>query len=72
MIRVKDEQGKIIEGLYKTSVGSLVVKPEAEYKKYRQQQEVINRLTSKIDDVSSTVEQLKELIMTLTQDKNRK
>lgn len=69
MMRVKDENGKIVEGVYKDSLGNIIVKKETEYKKYKRQQEVINRLTDKIENLSDTVDQLAKLVMVLTKDK---
>lgn len=71
MMRVKDESGRIIEGVCKDSNGAIIIQPDSNLTRYRQQQEVINRLTDKIDSVSSTVDQLRELILTLTKEKNR-
>lgn len=71
MIRVKDENGKIVEGVYKDSLGNIIVKKETEYKKYKQQQEVINRLTDKIENLSDTVDQLAKLVMVLTKEKDK-
>lgn len=71
MMRVKDENGKIVEGVYKDSLGNIIVKKETEYKKYKQQQEVINRLTDKIENLSDTVDQLAKLVMALTKEKDK-
>ena len=71
MMRVKDENGKIVEGVYKDSLGNIIVKKETEYKKYKQQQEVINRLTDKIERLSDTVDQLAKLVMVLTKEKDK-
>lgn len=64
MIRVKDESGQIIKGLHKDKYGNLIVSDLSEYNKYKQQQEVINQLNNKIDNLTSIVERLQKMIET--------
>ena len=72
MIRVKDENGKIVEGVYKDPLGNFIVKRDSEYKKHKQQQEVINRLNDRVDSLSATVERLFKIVETLsTKDKEQ-
>lgn len=61
MIRVKDQSGNIIPGLFKTGMGALVVKNDSEYDKYiqtKQQQEVINNLTQEVSELKTMVQNL--------------
>lgn len=69
MIRVKDEAGNIVEGIFKDSLGNIIFKRGAEYSKYVRQQDVINRLTDKISILSNSVNQLEMLVRALTKDK---
>lgn len=61
MIKVKDETGAVINGVYKDNLGNLIVGDVKEYNKYmyeKQQQEIINNLK---EDVNS----LKGMLMTI-------
>lgn len=61
MIRVKDQSGNIIPGLFKNGIGALVVKNDSEYDKYiqtKQQQEVINNLTQEVSELKTMVQNL--------------
>lgn len=69
MIRVKDENGNIVDGIYKDSLGTIIVRKESEYKKHKQHKEVINRLTDKIEHLSTTVDKLTKLVVELTKEK---
>lgn len=52
MIRIKDQSGNIVPGLYKNELGAIVVNNNAEYQRYMQakhQVEAINKINEDID-----------------------
>lgn len=63
MIRVKDENNNIINGLVKNEMGALIVSDFSEYNKYiqsKQQLETINKLKQDNDIISSEMAELKQ------------
>lgn len=64
-MRVKDEQGNIIPGLYRTSNGSIIVDDKEGYDKYIKQRNTILNQKSSIDKLQDEVSNLKEMIATL-------
>lgn len=62
MLRVKDESGQIVRGVYKNSLGAILVDNQTEYEKYKRQQETINTLNKKVDELTSLVHQLLEKV----------
>lgn len=56
MIKVKDESGAVINGVYKDNLGNLIVGDVKEYNKYmyeKQQQEIINNLKEDVNSLKS-------------------
>lgn len=65
MIKVKDDSGHVMSGIYKDERGYIVVKNDVEYNKHVrsvQQQETINKLSQ---EVSQLKEMMSELISTI-------
>lgn len=65
MMKIKDDSGHIMSGIYKDDRGYIVVKNDAEYNKHLrsiQQQETINKLSQ---EVSELKEMMSELISNL-------
>jgi hypothetical protein len=63
MIRVKDENNNIINGLVKNEMGALIVSDISEYNRYvqsKQQLETINKLKQDNDIISSEMAELKQ------------
>ena len=63
MIRVKDENNNIINGLMKNEIGALIVSDVSEYNRYvqsKQQLETINKLKQDNDIISSEMAELKQ------------
>ena len=63
MIRVKDENNNIINGLVKNEIGALIVSDVSEYNRYvqsKQQLETINKLKQDNDIISSEMAELKQ------------
>lgn len=61
MMKIKDDSGHVLSGIYKDDRGYIVVKNDSEYNKHLrsvQQQETINKL-------SQEVSELKELMSNL-------
>lgn len=65
MIKIKDDSGHVMSGIYKDDKGYIVVKNDVEYNKHLrsvQQQETINKLSQ---EVSQLKEMMSELISTI-------
>lgn len=63
MIKVKDEQGNEIPGLYKDSRGVIVVKDDAQHRRYvkeKRQAEIINNLVKEVSELRQLVNDLIE------------
>lgn len=63
MIRVKDENNNIINGLMKNEMGALIVSNVNEYNRYvqsKQQSETINILKQDMLNISNELETIKE------------
>lgn len=61
MLRVKDENGNIVPGLFKDSLGAIVVKNDSEYNRYlneKKQQQTISNLTDQIAELKELVNNL--------------
>lgn len=61
MLRVKDENGNIIQGLYKDPMGSIVVEKNSDYERYlreKQQQEAINNLKQEFSEIKAIIQNL--------------
>lgn len=58
MLRVKDQSGNIVPGLFKDSLGNIIVKNDSEYDKYiqmKQQHEIINNLTKEVEELKQII-----------------
>lgn len=58
MLRVKDQSGNIIPGLFKDSLGNIIVNNNSEYDKYiqaKQQHEIINNLTKEVEELKQII-----------------
>ena len=58
MLRVKDEFGNIVPGLFKDGLGNIIVKNDSEYNKYihaKQQHEIINNLTKEVEELKNII-----------------
>lgn len=65
MIKVKDHNGNEIPGMYKDSLGNIVVKNDDEYRRYVKEKklvETINNLVKEVSELKKTVSQLLEII----------
>lgn len=61
MIKVKDNSGHVMSGIYKDERGYLVVKNDIEYNKHLrsvQQQETINKLSEEVSELKNMMSQL--------------
>lgn len=70
MIRVKDSNDVVIEGLYRDSNGVLIVKNDNELDKYNKQKQIILDKNSAIQKMTDEIEELKRLVHSLIE--NRK
>lgn len=64
-MRVKDDQGNIIPGLYRASNGSIIVSDRDGYDKYVKQRDSILEQKTSISKLQTQVDELKEMIATL-------
>lgn len=61
MLRVKDESGNIVAGLFKDNLGNLVVNDNKAYNTYlksKQQQETINNLSKELTELKELINNL--------------
>lgn len=61
MIKVKDDSGAVVDGVYKDNLGNLIVCNDREYNKYlhdRRQQELINNLKEDVNSLKSMMMQI--------------
>lgn len=61
MIKIKDETGHQLTGLFKDERGNIIVKNDVEYRKYlqsKQQQETINNLSKEVSDLKNMMQDL--------------
>lgn len=61
MIKVKDDSGSVIPGLYKNNLGAIVVEKNTEYERYikeKQQQESINNLSKEVSDLKNMMQEI--------------
>lgn len=68
MKRVIDKNGDIIDGLYRASNGSLVVKDDNSYHKYIKHREELLKQKSTIERLETEVADLKQLVKSLVKD----
>ena len=69
MIRVKDEAGQIVPGLYRDDSGALVVKDDPGLNKYNKQKSVVSAQKATIEKLTNDVEELKKLVGMLIKEK---
>jgi hypothetical protein len=62
MIRVKDPEGHVVKGVFKTPHGALVVNDPTGYDKYKRQQEAINNINQRIDQLTGIILKLQATI----------
>ena len=61
MLRVKDENGNIVSGLFKDERGTIVVNDKVGYQRYlleRQHQETINNLKQEVSELKDMIHAL--------------
>lgn len=70
MMKIKDNSGQVMSGIFKDERGNLIVKNDLEYRKYlqsKQQQETINNLSKEVSDLKSMMQ---EILSTLKNSSN--
>ena len=66
MLRIKDENGTIVNGLYRTEYGSIINDDTDAYNKYMQEKkslEQINNLSTDLDSLKSEMISIKSLLV---------
>lgn len=69
-MKIKDNSGQVMSGIFKDERGNLIVKNDLEYRKYlqsKQQQETINNLSKEVSDLKSMMQ---EILSTLKNSSN--
>lgn len=61
MLRVKDENGMVIDGIFKDQNGSIVVSNNKEYHKYIQEKNI----KESVESLSNEVKDLKDMVTKL-------
>lgn len=75
MLRVKDENGSVVPGLYRTPGGAIISEETEEYKRYlveKQRLEQINNLTSDITNLKTEMSDIKTLLLAILDKANTK
>jgi len=75
MLRVKDEDGSILNGLYRDDVGAIVADETEEYKRYileKQRLEQINTLSGDITNLKSEMSDIKTMLLAILDKANTK
>lgn len=65
MLRVKDEYGNIVQGLYKDQRGAIVVEKNSDYDRYlreKKHQETINNLQNEVSELRNAIQDLMSII----------
>lgn len=65
MIKVKDEFGNVVPGLFKDSLGNIVVNDQSDYNRYiqeRQQTETINNIIKEMRTLKQAVNELISIV----------
>ena len=65
MMRVKNRDGTIIEGLFRNDDGSLVVKNDSELDKYNKQKKIVSEQQETITNMTKELDELKNLVNSL-------
>ena len=69
MKKVVDENGVLVNGLYRDETGALVVKDEDGFDKYNKRKALFYSQRAKIEQLTSDVEELKSMVAALIQHK---
>lgn len=82
MQQIADTSGKVLDGLYKDTLGNIIVNNGLEYDKYmkeRQRQESINNLRKQvqahhelINNISTDLKEMKQLLFSLIEKNSSK
>lgn len=82
MIRVKDQAGNIVPGVFKDALGTIVINNNHEYKQYlkdRQSTESINSLNNEIqkqkdliNNITTDLSEMKQLLLSLIEKNSTK
>ena len=75
MLRVKDEDGSILNGLYRDDVGAIVADETEEYTRYileKQRLEQINTLSGDITNLKSEMSDIKTMLLAILDKANTK
>lgn len=62
MKQIVDEQGNVVQGLYRDDNGAIVVKDPAAMHKYKMQRNVFMTQTNKISDLEMKMRELSTLV----------
>ena len=65
MIKIKDETGNVVPGLYRDSVGTIVVKDQDAYDRYMASKSIKLRDQAKISSLEAELRELKALITSI-------
>lgn len=74
MIKVKDERGNEISGMYKDVTGALIVHNDEEYRRYvreKKQTETITKLTKEVSELQTMVLKLTQTILEIKRSINK-
>jgi len=70
MKKVKDLDGTIMRGAYKTPTGSIVIKDDAALKIYQTKKNAATRTLTELDEVRAQLQQLQLIVNKIQKDNN--
>lgn len=65
MIKVKDQFGNEISGLYRGKNGSLIVVDDQSFTRYKKQRQQIDQTRSKIESLEAELHEMKRIVLEL-------
>ena len=75
MLRIKDESGNILSGLYRNDVGAIIADESEEYHRYlfeKQRLEQINNLSDDVNSLKSEMKDIKNMLLAILDKANTK
>jgi hypothetical protein len=70
MKKVKDLDGTVMRGAYKTDTGSIVIKDDAALRIYHTKKNAASRTLSELDEVKAQLQQLQLIVNKIQKDNN--
>lgn len=66
MLRIKDDNGSVLTGLFRNNDGSIIAEPDESYERYMSEKkriEQINNLTNDVESLKTDMASMKEMLI---------